>query len=230
LHGAISGMLRNDQDHVAWVVSHPDLWLNTALTKGNEKLFKKAFCASESLVSATESYGVKSEFLACPAPRRADVDQVPCEYAIAFVGNASPEKGRDMLRKVFAKYSSIVAGGGWGDIAQANYIAWKDIAPTVNKARIYVHTSYPDMCKWGIMPDNVLDIAANTHALVIHNSIRAAEDLPLSGPTFTCEAELLEKVAELLDRESLRREWEEAQRADAMKHCGYEHVAERIVL
>ena len=228
LWGSIGGVLRTDQRHVAWVVSHPEAWLDFLLRPGMAKLFTHAYCASESVASVTASYGIVATHLVCPAPTRPDVEDVAPEYSIAFVGNSNPAKGRDMLRKVFAKYPSLVAGNGWGDIAQGTYIPWKDIAPTVNRAKLYVHTSYPDMRKWGIMPDNVLDIAANTGALVLHDSVRAAEDLPLSGPTFENEAELMEKVAELLAHESMRREWEVAQRADALKHCGFERAAEVI--
>jgi hypothetical protein len=229
LWGTINGVMRTDQRHVAWVVSHPTEWLDFLCQRRNiGKLITHAYCASESLVSATAALGLPASSLVCPAPRRPDLDAVEPEFSVAFVGNSNPAKGRDMLRKVFKRHSSLVVGGGWGDLAQGTYLPWKDIAPNVNKALLYVHTCYPDMRKWGMMPDNVMDIAANTHALVLHDSKRAAEDLSLSGPTFENEAELLEKVAELLDRESMRREWEEAQRTDARKHCGYESAAESI--
>jgi hypothetical protein len=229
LWGGINSALRDDQRHVVWVVSHPNAWLGFLGANPDAKpLFTKAFCASESLTRATESFGIAAEYLPCPAPRRPAPLAVSKEYDLAFVGNSAAAKGRDTLRAAFNKFRSFVVGQGWGEMAQQPYIDWKEIASAVSKACLYVHTSYPDMRNWSVMPDNVLDAAANSTALAVHDSTKAAEDLPLCGPTFETADELVEICSSLLGNRKALREAEEAQRAEASKFVGFESAVERI--
>lgn len=231
IHGLFTQPILPNRRHIAWVISHPTAWL-AALDEQPQILncFEKVFCASDELASEARRRGMDAEYLPCPAPRRPDTPpEIDRAYDLAIVANGAKQKNRTTLLEAFKRHKALVIGGGWDGAQQANYIPWKDIPRVVNISRLYLHTAYPDMRAWGLMPDNVLDIAANTRTLVLHDSRKAAATLPLAGPTFNSEGELLDLCAALLSDENRRAELQAAQHADALKHVGHEHAIARML-
>lgn len=230
IHGVFTKNFLPRRNHVAWIISHPRVWLNIIDTQPPlRRMFRHVFCASQRLVEATKLRGLEASYLPCPAPRRSPANNVgPFQYDLALIGNAAANKGRDKLRPLFEKYRSYVVGSGWDDIGAANVIQWKDIPAAINQAKLYIHTAYPDMRAWGIMPDNVLDAAANSRALVLHDSGSAAAEMKISSPDFHNAAELEGRIVSLLSDEPKRVLWESLQRETAQKYVGYEVAVEAL--
>jgi hypothetical protein len=226
-HGLFTKQFLSGKRHVAWIISHPKEWLNLIDNQRSySNVFERVYCASPRLTEATRIRGIEAEYLPCPAPRRPLGDETgPFTYDLALIGNGAAAKNRDLLAPLFAKYKSLVVGTGWGNLAKAGCVPWADIPRLINCAKLYIHTAYPDMRAWGIMPDNVLDAAANTRALVLHDSGDAAAELPLPGPTFTSYEQLEILVDQLLGDDLTRSSHERLQRANAQQFVGYEEAA-----
>jgi len=188
-----------------WIISHPAAFLRELdRNPAAGKLFERVFAASGSICEALKARGLDAELLPCPAPRRAALS-LPVTFEVAFVGNASAEKGRDKLRPVFSANRAFVCGGGWGDgVASTAFLPWSRLHEPWNSAKIALHTTYPDMRAFGIMPDAVLDALANSPALVLHDSAGAARALGIAGPAAESPDALPDLVALYVANEDAR--------------------------